>query len=596
MEDEEEIILTEAAEELARQQSAAEPTGDDGSDVGPLGLNNGQLHEIRLGDDIFDDDEAMVVRTDVPESEENRTSFWQILKTHVIYIQCYFVTIACILGTGILGLPVTLAQAGFYPFVVSFLIGFVMQVLLIYFFTDLLQRAHAYQIEKHKAVSVEEVQLPLREINDNDSEDGSIDTANGETGGRTYRHAMPTIEDIQRPNLHMLGTLFLGPGWRQLFDIILLLQFVFILISYALAGSEAYAQVLNVEYLYIIPVFVWILSISIVFAQHVIQPLISILTLAKGGILVATVVVTFGVGAAVANEIKNNFQYMGQPFLMGTVALGGIMNVMPLMYSRIDFVKTQIRAFMLAVLAGLTTCMILNVLWCWSVLGIVPQTSTCDVVQVVEVGFESVNNTSIVTYKPVSNSPVDCSQELSLERSEKRGEIATIPLTEIINTDYPKYTWVAVLIQTFIMLSVSVSFLTMGSALMHSFLGWLDAQMLWERLGRQNLLPLELKCCTPKVWRPAMCLLLFGIVFAVAMLDPKGFVVLLDKISSLLLNLEGGVFVYFMVRKSRSQMYSNLKIPLPVIRLVYPAHFVLLFYFTFAVVYDVVLTLIVILT
>ena len=93
MEDEEEIILTEAAEELAQQHSAAEPTGDDGSDVGPLGLHNGQLHgqlhEIRLGDDIFDDDEAMVVRTDIPETEDTRTeTLWKTLKTHVIYIQC----------------------------------------------------------------------------------------------------------------------------------------------------------------------------------------------------------------------------------------------------------------------------------------------------------------------------------------------------------------------------------------------------------------------------------------------------------------------------------------------------------------------------
>ena len=46
----------------------------------------------------------------------------------------------------------------------------------------------------------------------------------GEGGGRTYRQAMPTMEDVQRPNLHMMGTLFLGFGWRQLFDIILLLQ------------------------------------------------------------------------------------------------------------------------------------------------------------------------------------------------------------------------------------------------------------------------------------------------------------------------------------------------------------------------------------
>ena len=39
-------------------------------------------------------------------------------------------------------------------------------------------------------------------------------------------------------------------------------------------------------------------------------------------IFLSQVVVTFGVGAAVSNEITNDYAYMGQPFLMGTVALG----------------------------------------------------------------------------------------------------------------------------------------------------------------------------------------------------------------------------------------------------------------------------------
>ena len=96
MEDDDEIILTEAAEELAQQHSPAEPAGDDHNEgSAPLGLN-GQLHEIRLADDIFDDDEAMVVKTDAVSSEARSYGggviktqrLWKIVKTHAIYIQC----------------------------------------------------------------------------------------------------------------------------------------------------------------------------------------------------------------------------------------------------------------------------------------------------------------------------------------------------------------------------------------------------------------------------------------------------------------------------------------------------------------------------
>lgn len=49
-----------------------------------------------------------------------------------------------------------------------------------------------------------------------------------------------------------------------------------------------------------------------------------------------------------------------------------------------------------------------------------------------------------------------------------RGEISTIPLTKLLERDHPRLTWVAILIQVFIMVSISVSYLTIGTALHHT--------------------------------------------------------------------------------------------------------------------------------
>ncbi|GAA6110924.1 uncharacterized protein si:ch211-51h4.2 isoform X1 [Tachysurus ichikawai] len=85
-------------------------------------------------------------------SRERKQRSW---KRSFIYLQCYFLTVATILGTGILGLPVTIARAGLIPFLVSFLIGFLMQALLIYLFVDLLQRCRVIQMESVKSLETE---------------------------------------------------------------------------------------------------------------------------------------------------------------------------------------------------------------------------------------------------------------------------------------------------------------------------------------------------------------------------------------------------------------------------------------------------------
>ncbi|CAF1584509.1 unnamed protein product, partial [Didymodactylos carnosus] len=44
-------------------------------------------------------------------------------------------------------LPVTLSESGFKPFVISFLICYVVQVLAIVFFTEVLQKAYCKNVE-----------------------------------------------------------------------------------------------------------------------------------------------------------------------------------------------------------------------------------------------------------------------------------------------------------------------------------------------------------------------------------------------------------------------------------------------------------------
>ncbi|WAR28758.1 hypothetical protein MAR_014462 [Mya arenaria] len=207
----------------------------------------------------------------------------------LVYLQCYFVTIATILGTGILGLPVTLTHAGLYPFLISFILGSIIQ-------------EDPYPIGEETEFLMDE----------------DIDDLQDEASGPVLAgHVIiPKDINIQPPNLHLLGNQFLPCGLRQFFDIILVLQF----------------------YRFIIPVFVWVLTLAIVFALKFIQPIVSVLTFFKGSLLLGTVIVTFYVGASVHREIINDYSYFGAPFLMGTVALGGVVNVMPMSWAVLDIV------------------------------------------------------------------------------------------------------------------------------------------------------------------------------------------------------------------------------------------------------------------
>ncbi|XP_048028134.1 uncharacterized protein si:ch211-51h4.2 isoform X2 [Megalobrama amblycephala] len=399
-------------------------------------------------------------------------------------------------------------------------------------------------------------------------------------------------EDLQ-PNLHVLGVLFLGKHTSRAFNFVLLFQFVSIGISYVLAGSEAYAALFHTSHVYVIPAFTWTLSLGILLAQIIIQPITSLLTLLKGILLVITVAVTFVVGSEVHQETTNDFSQIGKPFLMGTVALGGIVNVMPFLFSEISHVKTQVLWFRRAVLGGLATCTLLNILWCWAVLEIVPQMAVESVLE------EKLLNRSAGQTEATHPVHTFIYSNISLEDSGKAGEIATIPLTKVITQRYSRFSWVAELIQIFITISVTVSFLVMGTAMKHTIDGlvgthWAENAEWMARISVRLLphssqwrtLAQSLQHCR-RFFSSFMSFLAFGLIFVISACDPKGFVVMLDKVVSFSLNTEVGLFIFLMLRTSRSERFKHLTVPLAVSERLFRLHWLLPIYFLFAVAYDI---------
>ncbi|KAM4548475.1 uncharacterized protein PAE49_016716 isoform 2-T2 [Odontesthes bonariensis] len=528
-------------------------------------------------------------------TRKNQDRHWRL---RLIYLQCYFLTIATILGTGILGLPVTIAHAGLVPFLVSFLVGFFVQALLIYLFVELLQKCQVVQLDSLKTgvaecIVMDQVSTQNPALTEEDDEDDS-ENAEADTG-LLQPNVLPLHDQAEglQPNLHLLGCVFLSRSLSHAFNCILLFQFISIGISYVLAGSEAYAALFDISHIYVIPAFTWILTLAILLAHTVIQPVTSLLTLLKGILLIVTVAVTFAVGSEVGLQSSSDFSQMGKPFLMGTVALGGIVNVMPMLYSQISHNKTQILWFRRAVLGGLTTCTVLNILWCWAVLEIVPQTSIPERRMTADTAAEHASNSP--SAHPSSVFP-QLYSNISLENSEKAGEIATIPLTKIINQHYRAYSWVAELIQVFIAISVTVSFLVMGSAMKHTIDGLVSSlcssKLEWMSKAWERNLPNKHHICSAKsLAKGFVSLLAFGVIFIVSVCDPRGFVVMLDKVVSFSLNTEVGLFVFIMLRESREDRYKHLAVPLPVGDCVFSLTWLLPTYFLFAVTYDVLETL-----
>jgi amino acid permease len=156
-------------------------------------------------------------------TETQKSTVWHTVS---ISISCFFITVATVLGTGILALPVKVAKTGFFPFLTTVVTCLVAQVFIIIYMIELLQRTQALMNTK-KNVEQQEDDLELT--------------------NPSHHKAKGSLLS-EGPDLHTMGKFFLNRVGMVFFDFCVVLHFISILISYSLAGPTAWAQLFGLKY------------------------------------------------------------------------------------------------------------------------------------------------------------------------------------------------------------------------------------------------------------------------------------------------------------------------------------------------------------
>eukprot|EP01132_Coremiostelium_polycephalum_P003086 gene3086-3857_t len=277
-------------------------------------------------------------------------------------------------------------------------------------------------------------------------------TGNNSSNGDGYQEEEdPSSKNQKTPILVLFYLYFiviasvLGTGSISypIFIFSVILHFCSTLISYGLAGSAAYGQVFNVNHAYIIFPVVVIFSAIVIFGSNFLQHIITFFTFGKGTLLITVVGVTAVVADQVKNTISNDWNYIGSSFLISTVALGGASSVLPVVFPKIIFTRKEMMKCYITVFSALSTVYILNIMWCWFLLRIIPQV-------------------------PNPSNP----EMPSLQVSAEEGQIATIPLMHVIKLYYPQFLWIARIVDIFMVISITISFITVGNGFKHTLDGF----------------------------------------------------------------------------------------------------------------------------
>ena len=491
------------------------------------------------------------------------------------YLQAFAITVATILGTGILALPVELYSSGLLPFIFIFIICLCMQISVVYLMVELLQHSHVALIAEKLGETTLNVFGDLRSENNYQKNNNIIINKNNKSNNDT---------DVDKPDLHRIGRLFLTNVWlARTFDFAVILHFMAVLISYALAGPQAYADLLQIEdYHVLIVPYTLIYTLFILLSGDYIKPIISILTILKMLALICVLFAVSVVADLINIESKNDFSAALEPFLMGTFALGGVVNLMPVMYEKLPFIfdngnvfttqqkifakqenKKLIQGFRISITLGVLACFLLNILWCLFVLQIVPQTNDYNI---------AVNNNN-----NNNNNENQKYNNYTLENCYHNGEISTIPVVHIIETYFPAYRWTIFFIDGFVIVSITVSFLTLGKGLKHVLDG-ISFKFITEKDANEsenNNISADISSINNNEKQPFFNRLLsvkiilyiigFGIILIMALLNPQGFLTMLSVFGSFALNIECGVFVSLMAQEIKSNdKFVNNFIPLKI--------------------------------
>ena len=312
------------------------------------------------------DDSVVQIRRTIPLSQRCLLHFNLPTETFAL-INATFVAVATILGTGILALPVKLSHSGMAPFSVTFTLCLFMQLATVILMVELLQRTHAEigtqqnnsvinDPNSHRSssssIQIDAIELVTKSSNVNESKtpttstdlqsqsqsqpQSSLETVNIQTTSifnesfsssfnlstatTTTAPSNPLSLDPKRlPDLHRMGRFFLKRKWMAyMFDCSVVLHFCAAMISYNLAGPEAYGDLFNVQYDALILPF-WLLYVSfIVLGRAVVQPTISFLTFFKCTLFLAVLAATGAVGNVTNISSNNGWSNIMEPYLVGT--------------------------------------------------------------------------------------------------------------------------------------------------------------------------------------------------------------------------------------------------------------------------------------
>lgn len=354
------------------------------------------------------------------------------------------------------------------------------------------------------------------------------------------------------PSLHSLAVHYIqNSSLRVLFNSLVLGHFIFILIAYALAAPQAYVAL--IPRLHGLPVFirtivfVVVMSLLVYTLTPAILPPLSVATLIKAILLTALVALTLTRSLSIHRVITSDWHFTAliDPFLMGTIALSGIVNLMPVTFQTcVDSLRknqtnpdiinsipitslvdgTFVFAYRSATNIALLLCYLLNISWAYAVLLVVPQ---------------SASSPPLPSSSPFANVPGN----VTLENAQALGQISTIPLIQVLQASHDKLnTIVAFLVNVFIAVSLTISFLVMSVGLLHFVDGSINHRM-WNTDA--SAIKRALNSRFARYW------VSFAVILLIALLNPAGLLKIMEGVTTLALNLEAGVFVVYMYYSSR---------------------------------------------
>jgi hypothetical protein len=349
----------------------------------------------------------------------------------------------------------------------------------------------------------------------------------------------------------------------------LTLRSICIMIAYALAASttftEAYALAFNSTNVVVVeatlPLFVFVLALVTIFGYNIIRGILSSLTAIKVVFLLVIVIAVGYLSGKINQPYRDQWQYVMRPFLIGTTTLGNVLAVLPMLYGKIKPTVGNINALKAGSIFGLCLTWVISILWTYFILRTIPQYSA-------------------------GTLP-------SLQGSEKMGELATIPLVKIIQSQQPGLFWIAVAVTIFIVFSLSVSFLTVGSALKQQVDGY--AKYIVREINRHESFWWKLDQNIPYfayIAEGSIYLVSYVIILIVALTSGKGLFIVLEKFVSFCMNMVSGVFMSFIFLISRTKKYA-IDIPVSMWSWLGDGLAVItMLYFLVAVVWDIVVTIV----